>query len=375
LSSRIAAVARKEYRHIFRDPGTLGSLVFVPLFLLAIFGWAISLDVEDVPLLVRDYDMTAESRAFTSAFFASGRFQRVDPSVGPSPDRALDEGSASAVLEVPRGFSVSLGRSETAAVQVLVDGSDVTRAATIIGYIEGIVLRFGTERLTLRALQTGATTPSAIDARPRVLFNQDLRSINFLIPGLVALILVISAVVSTCLAIVREKELGSMEQLVVSPLRPAELIVGKTLPYASIGLVSASLVLGASALLFGVTVKGSLAELALMTILFVLACLALGILISTVTPSQQLAFMLSVMLTLLPTFLLSGFVFPLRNMPIPIQAIAYLFPTTYYLEILKALLVKGAGFASYWRDAAALTAYALVAGLAATARFARSRGK
>jgi ABC-2 type transport system permease protein len=375
MSSRIAAVARKEYRHIFRDPGTLGSLVFVPLFLLAIFGWAISLDVENVPLLVRDYDMTAESRAFTSAFFASGRFQRVDPLAGVGPDRALDEGSASAVLEVPRGFSAFLGRGETAAVQVLVDGSDVTRAATIVGYIEGIVLRFGTERLSLTALQTGIAAPTAIDARPRVLFNQDLRSINFLIPGLVALILVISSVVSTCLAIVREKELGSMEQLVVSPLRPAELIVGKTLPYASIGLVSASLVLGASALLFGVTVKGSLAELALMTILFVLACLALGILISTVTPSQQLAFMLSVMLTLLPTFLLSGFVFPLRNMPIPVRVIAYLFPTTYYLEILKALLVKGAGFASYWRDAAALAAYALVAGLAATSRFARSRGK
>jgi ABC-2 type transport system permease protein len=375
MSSRIAAVARKEYRHIFRDPGTLGSLVFVPLFLLAIFGWAISLDVENVPLLVRDYDMTADSRAFASAFFASGRFQRVDSQSGPGPGRALDEGSASAILEVPRGFSSFLGRGETAAVQVLVDGSDVTRAATIVGYIEGIVLRFGTERLTLKALQTGIAAPIAIDARPRVLFNQDLRSINFLIPGLVALILVISSVVSTCLAIVREKELGSMEQLVVSPLRPAELIVGKTLPYASIGLVSASLVLGASALLFGVTVKGSLAELALMTILFVLACLALGILISTVTPSQQLAFMLSVMLTLLPTFLLSGFVFPLRNMPVPVRVIAYLFPTTYYLEILKALLVKGAGFASYWRDAAALAAYALVAGLAATARFARSRGK
>jgi ABC-2 type transport system permease protein len=375
MNSRVLAVARKEYRHILRDPGTLGALVFVPLFLLAIFGWAISLDVEHVPLMVRDFDMTAESRTFAEAFFSSGRFERVDADGGFGSDRALDDGTAAAILELPRGFAASLGRRETAAVQVLVDGSDMTRAATIMGYVEGIVLRFGSERLTLEAARAGAAMSPSIDARPRVLFNQELRSINFLIPGLVALILVISSVVSTCLSIVREKELGSMEQLIVSPLRPAELIVGKTIPYASIGLVSATLVLGASALLFGVAVKGSLLELALMTILFVVACLGLGILISTVTPSQQLAFMLSVMLTLLPTFLLSGFVFPIRNMPLAIQLFSYLFPTTYYLDILKALLVKGAGFASYWRQAAALLAYGLAAGLLATIRFARSRGK
>jgi len=375
MRSRILAVVRKEYRHIFRDPGTLGALIFVPLFLLALFGWAISLDVEDVPLLVRDLDMTAESRAFISSLFASGRFAPVRSDDEGGPDAVLDRGTASAVLEVPRGFALSLGRRDPSVVQILVDGSDVTRAATIIGYLEGIVMRFGAERLALRAEQAGASLPSSIDARPRVLFNQELRSINFLIPGLIALVIVISSVVSTCLAIVREKELGSMEQLIVSPLRPAELIIGKTLPYATIGLVSASLVLGASVLLFGVAVKGSIIELALMTIVFVVACLALGILISTVTPSQQLAFMLSVMLTLLPTFLLSGFVFPIRNMPGIVQAITWLFPTKYYLEILKALLVKGAGFATYWREAAALLAYGFAAGLVATLRFARSRGK
>jgi ABC-2 type transport system permease protein len=373
VNLRILAVVRKEYRHILRDPGTLGALIFFPLFLLAIFGWAISLDVEDVPLIVRDLDMTNESRALASAFFASGRFLRAESDGDQG--HALDLGTAAAVLEVPRGFAASVASGETAAVQVLVDGSDMTRAATIIGYIEGIVLRFGSERLSLDAARAGASPPASIDARPRVLFNQELRSINFLIPGLVALILVISSVVSTCLAIVREKELGSMEQLVVSPLRPAELIVGKTLPYATIGFVSATLVLGTSALLFGVIVKGSILELALMTVLFIFACLGLGILISTVTPSQQLAFMLSVMLTLLPTFLLSGFVFPVRNMPPAVQVFAYLFPTKYYLEILKALLLKGAGIETYWPQAAALLLYGLSAGLIATLRFSRSKGR
>ncbi len=373
MNLRILAVVRKEYRHIFRDVGTLGALIFIPLFLLAMFGWALSLDVEDVPLLVRDFDMTAESRELARAFFASGRFAPLEGDGDAS--EALASGKAAVALEIPRGFARSLGRGETAAAQILIDGSDGTRASTAIGFMEGIVLRFGSERLALRALRAGVDPPASIDVRPRVFFNQELRSINFLVPGLVALILVISCVVSTSLSVVREKELGSMEQLVVSPLRPAELIIGKTLPYATIAVVSATLVLAASALLFGVTVKGSILELALMTLLFVFACLSFGMLISTVTPSQQMAFMLSVMLTLLPTFLLSGFVFPIRNMPEIIRPVAYLFPTKYYIEILKALLVKGARFDAYWREAAALLIYGLAAGLVATARFARSRGK
>jgi ABC-2 type transport system permease protein len=373
VNGRVSALVRKEYRHILRDPGTLGALLFVPLFLLAMFGWAISLDVDDVPLLVRDLDNSAESRAFAAAFFSSGRFMRIASAAG-DPGAALDSGRAAAALELPRGFSRSLGRGETASVQVLVDGSDATRAATVIGYIDGITLRFGSETLSLKAARAGAALPAGLDTRPRVLFNQDLRSVNNLVPGLVALILIISAVISTSLAVVREKESGSMEQLIVSPLRSWELVAGKTLPYATIALASAALVLGTSALLFGVSVKGSILELAAMTILFVFACLSLGILISTVAPTQQIAFLAGTMLTLLPTFLLSGFVFPIRNMPAIVQAVTWLFPTRYYLEILKALLLKGVGVGSYWREALALLIYALAAAGIAAARFSRSRG-
>jgi len=374
MKGRVGALVRKEYRHIFRDPGTLGALLVVPLFLLAMFGWAISLDVNEVPLLVRDLDHSAQSRALTAAFFASGRFTRVNDEGGDA-GVALDAGRAAATLELPRGFARSLGRGESAALQVLVDGSDATRAATVIGYIDGIVLRFGAESLSLKAAKSGVELPRPLDAHPRVLFNQELRSVNNLVPGLVAIILIISAVISTALAVVREKELGSMEQLIVSPLESWELIAGKTLPYATIGLVSAATVLTAGALLFGVTVKGSIVELALMTVLFVFACLALGILISTVAPTQQVAFLASAMLTLLPTFLLSGFVFPIRPLPPIIQALTWLFPTKYYIEILQALMVKGAGIATYWQQALALLVYSLAAATIAALRFARSRGR
>jgi ABC-2 type transport system permease protein len=376
MNGRVGALVRKEFRHILRDPGTLGALLVVPLFLLAMFGWAISLDVNDVPLLVRDQDRSAESRALTASFFASGRFSPIaEAYAGESLGHVLDSDRAAATLEFPRGFARALGRGETAEVQILVDASDATRAATVIGYAEGIVQRFGSDRIALQAARAGISPPSLVDVRPRVLFNQDLKSINNLVPGLVAIILIISAVISTALAVVREKELGSMEQLIVSPIKSWELVVGKALPYATIGLFSSALVLVTGALLFGVTVRGSIVELAGMTALFVFACLALGILISTVAPTQQIAFLASAMLTLLPTFILSGFIFPIRNMPAVIQAITWLFPTKYYLEILQALLLKGVGLGTYWRSALALLLYAIAAATIASLRFSRSRGR
>jgi ABC-2 type transport system permease protein len=378
MRDRLAALMRKEYRHILRDPGTLFTLLAVPLFLLVMFGYAISLDVNDIPLAIRDLDRSPESRALAASFFASGHFvAKPSPADTREEARLLDTGTAMAVLEIPHGFAAALSRNETAAVQVIVDGSDGTRAATVMGYVDGMVMRFSSDLRRVESARAGlgAAAGAGLDVRPRVLFNQELKSVSFLVPGLVALILIITSVISTALSVVREKENGSMEQIVVSPVRPIELILGKTLPYAAIGLVSAGLVLTASALLFGVTVKGSVLALAAMTVLFVLACLALGIFISTLAETQQVAFLISAMLTLIPTFTLSGFVFPIRNMPAPIQAVTWLFPTKYYIEILRALLLKGAGFGTYWQHALALLVYAVVAAGAGAARFAQSRRK
>ena len=366
---RVKAIAHKEFRHIFRDPGSLGALLGLPLFLLVMFGYAVSLDVEKVPLALRDLDRSPESRALAESFFAGDRFAPAAAGGGAS-ERVLDDGTAAAIVEIPVGFGRAIGRGETAAVRIVVDGSDGTRAQTIVGFIEAFCARFGGRD---EGERNEALSGTAIDARPRVLFNQELRSVVFLVPGLVALILVITAVVSTALSVVREKENGSMEQLLVSPVGPLELILGKTLPYAAVGAVSAATVLVAASVLFGVEVKGGAFALAWTTGLFLLASLALGVLISTVADTQQVAFLLSTMLTLIPTFTLSGFVFPIRNMP-PIIALATrLFPTTYYLDVLKAVLIKGAEFRYYWRPAAALALYAAIAIAVAAARFARSR--
>ncbi|HOX49425.1 MAG TPA: ABC transporter permease [Spirochaetia bacterium] len=376
MNRRVKAIARKEFRHILRDPGSLGALLGLPLFLLLMFGYAVSLDVKRVPLAVRDLDRSPESRALAAAILSAGDFVPGGTPDSPAAEaEALDSGRAAAVLEIPRGFSALLAERKSASVQLLVDGSDGTRAQTVLGYLESAIRRFGEDRLVLEAarLPSGASRALAVDARPRVLFNQELRSVLFLVPGLVALILIITAVVSASLSVVREKETGSMEQILVSPVGSFEFIVGKTLPYAAVGAVSAATVLAVAALVFGVAVKGSLLALAASTALFLLACLGLGVLISTLAETQQVAFLVSTMATLIPTFTLSGFVFPLRNMPLAIRAAARLFPTTYYIEILNAILVKGAGIAAYWRPAAALAAYAAATALASAARFARAR--
>jgi ABC-2 type transport system permease protein len=373
---RIAAIARKEFRHILRDPASLGVLLGLPLFLLVMFGYAVSLDVKHVPLAVRDLDQSPESRALTEVLFATDDFVRVGNPESPHDEaRALDSGSAAAVLEIPHGFAKELERNRPSSVQILVDGSDGTRAQTVIGYIEGLCLRFGQDRAAVEAARLPASTLAspAIDVRPRVLFNQDLRSVVFLVPGLVALILIITAVVSASLAVVREKETGSMEQILVSPVGAVEFIVGKTLPYAGVGAISATTVLITAAFLFGVTVKGSLIALVATTGLFILASLGVGILISTIAETQQVAFLIGTLATLVPTFTLSGFVFPLRNMPTIIQVLAHAFPTTYYIQILQSILVKGSGFATYWRPSLSLVIYAALAIALSAVRFARSR--
>ena len=203
---------------------------------------------------------------------------------------------------------------------------------------------------------------TAIDFQPRVLFNPELRSANFLIPGLIVLILMMTAVLSTTLSIVREKERGTMEQISVSPVRPLELIVGKTVPYLFISLVAAATILAASRLLFGVTVRGSWLDLGIVTLIFLFGCLGFGVLLSTLSDSQQVAFLLASLLTLLPTFILSGFVFPFRNMPWIIQAVSYLLPGRYYLAALRAIMVKGVGFPAFGNQVLALLIFAAATG-------------
>lgn len=358
--ARIAAILVKELRQVSRDRATLAMLLVLPLFLLLMFGYAISLDVKHIRLAVLDWDRSEASRTFLQGFLHSEYFDlRAVLQDEAQIDRLLDEGTVLAALVVPRGFGADAAAGRDVEVQAIVDGSNGTTAATAIGYVQAVAADYSRRALVRAMERAGVAGPrSTIDFRPRVLFNPELRSANFLVPGLIVLILIMSAVMSTALSIVREKERGTMEQLVVSPTRPLELVVGKVVPYFLIGLVSAVTVLAASRLLFGVTVKGSWLDLAFVTVVFLFGCVGFGVLLSTLSDSQQVAFTLSVFTTLLPVFILSGFVFPFRNMPAIIQAVSYVMPGRYYLAALRAIMLKGVGISAYGPQVLALAVYA-----------------
>jgi ABC-2 type transport system permease protein len=346
--SRIRPVVRKEFRQISRDKRSLGVILFIPLFLLVMFGYAISLDVRNIPMGVMDLENSKESRDFLRAFENSEYFDvRVYVQRNSQIDELLKGGEIKVALVIPRGFTRMLWREKTCEVQMLLDGSNPTEASTVLGYLE-VISRSYTAQINANLSFAGGGPKGSLDFRPRVWYNPELRSSVFLVPGLITLILVISAVVSTALSIVREKETGTMEQILVSPLRPLELVVGKTIPYIFISLISAIGVLGVSYLLFGVTIRGSYLLLLLVMLLFLLSCLGLGILISTISATQQVAFTWAVLITVLPSFLLSGFVFPIRNMPWIIRAITYLVPARYVLEALRGIIIKGSGLLSFW---------------------------
>jgi ABC-2 type transport system permease protein len=374
--ARVATIMIKELRQIARDPATLGMLLGLPLFLLLMFGFAITLDIAHIPLAVLDYDKTETSRGFVESFLHSEYFTlKQSLSREDEIDALLDQGGALVALVIPRGFGRAAAAGQRVEVQAIADGSNGNTAATAIGYLQAVAADYS-QRAFVRSLQRAGVTGlrTTIAFQPRVLFNPELRSANFLVPGLIVLILIMTAVMSTTLSIVREKERGTMEQLSVSPIRPLELIVGKAAPYLLIGLVAAGTILAASRLLFGVTVKGSWLDLGLVTLVFLIGCLGFGVLLSTISNSQQVAFLLSALLTLLPVFILSGFVFPFRNMPVIIQAVSYLLPGRYYLAALRAIMVKGVGFWAFKEQVLALLIFAFVTSGVSVLRLRRQAG-
>jgi ABC-2 type transport system permease protein len=374
MMRRVRAIMVKEFRQILRDRRSLGVLLFLPLFLLVVFGYAISLDVRHVPLAVYDGEKSPESRRLIEGFRHSEYFDlKYDLESTAQVDWLLARERARAALVIPGGFTRKLLRGEDCRIQVLVDGSNASSASTALGYIEAVIRDFAaglTSRELLRA--TGTRFQPPVDLRPRVWFNPELASSVFLVPGLITFILAISAVVSTSLSIVREKERGTMEQIRVSPIRPLELVAGKTIPYALVSLAVTAAVLAASSLLFGVVVKGSYLLLLLVILLFLLASLGLGLLISTLVATQQMAFTISALLTILPSIILSGFVFPIRNMPPLIQGVTFLFPARYFLAALRSVIIKGAGLAAFWQQLAGLAAFAFATLALSTLRMRRS---
>jgi ABC-2 type transport system permease protein len=373
MVSRIKPIVKKEIRQVIRDKRTLILLLAIPAFMLVLYGYALNFDVKHIPLALLDEDRSPQSRELAGNFLRNEYFDLIlNPGSRGETDALLERGSVRAVLIIPRGFADDLQAGRPTAVQTLIDGADARAASTALGYINGAVQNFST-KIALASLDArgGAGSVLPLEARPRIWYNQELKSAKFLIPGLIAFILMVIVVISTALSVVREKERGTMEQILVSPIRPGELIVGKTIPYVFISLLSTAAVLGLGRILFGVAVRGSGVWLFLVVLVFLIGGLSLGLLLSTLAETQQVAFMLAVVTTLLPTFILSGFVFPIRNMPVVVQAITYLFPARYFLSALRSIMLKGSGLGAFGPELLALLIFAVVVTTAAALRFRR----
>ena len=368
--NRIVPVIKKELRQIKRDKRTLGILLLVPAFMLVMFGYALNFDVKHISLAMLDHDKSAESRRFIENFLHTEYFDlNYYASNGDDLDKLLNDGDATVALVIPHDFSEDIAANRRTSIQVLLDGTNPTSASTAAGYISTIVIGYSEDILmeTLARAGHGDYQPP-IDYKPRVWFNPELESAKFLVPGLIGFILMVTAVISTSLSVVREKERGTIEQITISPLRPIELIIGKTIPYVFTSLAATLVILAVGYVLFDVSIKGSPLLLLLATLIYLTGCLGLGLLISTISSSQQVAFTIAIMATMLPTFLLSGFVFPVRNMPLPIQIITYLVPAKYFMVTLRAIMLKGVGLSACWDQFLYLIAFASITIVISTKR-------
>jgi ABC-2 type transport system permease protein len=366
---KIWAIAAKELRQASRDPLSLTMLLGVPTMMLLMYGYAINFDVRHVPLGVRDLDKSAGSRDLAAAFVNSTYFDEVRSlEAGSDLERLTEERTVRAILAIPEGYGSDLQAGRRARVQFLVDGADANTATTILGYASAIVAAANAD---LVANAGGTPVREGIDYDPRVWYNPDLKSTQFLVPGLIGFILMLTAVLSTALAVVREKERGTLEQLRVTSLRPGELIVGKTLPYLAISLLATVVILVAARVLFGVAVRGPYLHLFAATLIYLVGALGFGLLVSSLSDSQAMAFQVGMVTSMLPAIFLSGFIFPIRSMPVALQALTYAVPARYFNVILRGVILKGAGLGPYLRDVGFLVLYAAVVNGIAYARLTR----
>jgi ABC-2 type transport system permease protein len=366
MTITVIAVARKELRQIRRDRRTLMILLFVPAMFLLLYGYALNFDIRHVGLAVEDRDRTAQSRALVSAFVNSGYFDLVADLHGDEAlDRVFNRNLARAALVIPAGYGRDVLNRRPTDVQVIIDGDNANTATTVMGYAQTIVAQI--------AAREGAAVsiPTPVELEPRVWYNPQLRSTLFLVPGLIAYIAMITAVISTALSIVREKERGTMEQVRMAPVRPSIYVIGKTVPYLVLSFASALLIVVVSMLLFDLPMRGSWASLCLAIGLFLVGAQAQGLVISSVAPNQQVAFQLALLSSFLPTFVLSGFIFPITSMPPVIQVITHVVPARYFILALRAIVLKGAALTSFWPDLAALAVFALAMLTLASVRLRR----
>ena len=375
---RFLAMAKKEGREILRDPITLWISIFLPLVMMYLFSYAITLDVKPIDLAVVDESNSPESREYIARYLQSGYFRlRATPSSAQAVDSLLDRGKVRMVLVVPASFSRDLRRGLNANVQALLDGSFPNTALIALNYAEAITQTYRLQ-LQRRALAIRfGTLPmrsAAVELQSRVRYNPELRSENFIIPGLFAVILMAFPPLLTALAVVREREQGSIRHIYMSPIRAWEFFLGKLIPYALIAFVEMLLLLAAAVLWFEVPIRGSAWLLLGMSVLYVVAACGIGLVVSTWTKSQVVALLLAIILTFMPAFLFSGFLFAIESMPPLFQGYTYLFPARYFTEISRGIVLKGAGIGMLWPGAAILVGYSLALLALACVRFRNKVG-
>jgi len=361
---KVKNIAIKEFRHILRDPRSLIIAILMPMLMTFLYGYAINLDIKNIKLAILDFDKTLDSRLLSEKFYNTTYFtySQSDPKIM-DPEEILKKTHAAAVLTIPDGFASSLENNRDFELGLLIDGADANTAAAVASYSEILVNRFFMEKLPPEFEIPGVQLSS------QVLYNPDLKSSHFFVPGLIAVILMMISALLTSITIAREKETGTMEQLLTTPVTPRQIIIGKVIPYIGLALLDAVLVLLFAVFYFGVPFVGSILLLLVFGLIYIITALSIGLLISTLVKTQQLAMMAALMVTVMPSVLLSGFIFEIRNMPEVLQYITHIVPARYFMAIIRGVLLKGAGLTALWIEAASMIILSAVLLIIATFKF------
>lgn len=370
---RVKHIVKKELIQIRRDPKMLRIILVAPVFQLIVFGYAVTTDIKHVPTAVVDADRSRQSRDLLSRFTNSGYFDLIYHLETPQDiEPLLASGRAQTAIWIPKGFAKDLALGRSASLQIVLDGTDSATAGVVMGYAGGIVRRFSEDVLAerMQKVRLRVTRVPGIDERIRVWYNPDLKSVNYMVPGVLCMILLIVTMLLTSLAVVREREIGTLEQLIVTPIKTVELIIGKTIPFVVIGYVDVTLILLVARWHFRVPIAGSVPLLYGLTGVFLMTTLGVGLFVSTVSRTQQQA-MMTTFFIMMPSILLSGFMFPIENMPRPVQYLTYLLPLRYYLEIIRGIFLKGVGLHVLWPNVAALIAFGFLILTLSALRFAK----
>lgn len=365
---RTRAIFQKEFRHILRDSRSLIMALVLPMFLMLLFGYALNLDVDRIPTLVYDGDHSPASRGLIEQFRGS-RFFEIEGFVDNYSDieKGIDRSRILMALVIPRDYSRRVEAGDKTSVQILLDGSDSNTATIALGYAQSVVEGYAADlRSGARNLRAGMRPVNPVDPLVRVLYNNTLESKNYVVPGLIAVILMIIAALLTSLTMAREWEMGTMEQLMSTPVRPAEIVCGKMFAFFTIGAIDTALSVLVGILVFDVPFRGNVWFLVVTSCTFLTGSMFWGILLSAVAKSQLLAFQMGILSSFLPSFMLSGFIYATENMPPVIQGITYLVPTRYFVTIMKGVFLKGAGLEILWSELLILAAFSIVVFLLAT---------